>query len=128
MKHFFSGARRLVVGGRWLFFFSALLFPPAKTFATTLFCQISSFSSADRTLKVSCTVSDFPAAGKVKLQFADRFAGIEGLSERVYGLQIKDTTGRRLLPEILGSGVYRVNPNSSPQITLEYQLRLAEVT
>ncbi len=127
MKQFFCGSRWSVVGGRWFFFFSVWLFFPAASFAATLFCQISSISPYERSLKVSCTVSDLPITGKVELRFADRFAGIEGLSERLYGLQIRDTNGQRLLPEILGSGVYRINPANSSQLTLEYQLRLAEV-
>ncbi len=120
MKHLLSGRQ-------WFFLLSALSLFPTLSFAATLFCQISSIAPTERALKVGCTVSDFPTTGKVELRFTDRFAGIEGLSERLYGLQIKDATGRRLLPEILGSGVYRVNPNSSAQLTLEYQLRLAEV-
>ncbi len=120
MKQFFCG-------GRWFFFFSLLLFFPAASFAATLFCQISAISPHERSFKVSCTVSAFPAADKVELRFADRFAGIERLSERLYGLQIRAANGQRLLPEILGSGVYRINPGNSAQLTLEYQLRLAEV-
>ncbi len=120
MKHLFSGRQ-------WFFLLSILPLFPAFSFAATLFCQISSVAPVERALKVGCTVSDLPVAGKVELRFTDRFAGIEGLSDRLYGLQIKDKTGRRLLPEILGGGVYRVNPNSSAQLTLEYQLRLAEV-
>ena len=127
MKHFFCGSRWSVVGGRWFFFFSALLYFPAVTFAATLFCQATSFSPAERSLKINCAVSDFPTTGKVELRFVDRFAGIEGLSERVYGIQIRDTNGQRLLPEILGNGIYRIKPGNSSQLTLEYQLRLAEV-
>ena len=127
MKHFFWSGRSLLGSFRWVFFCNAFFFFPAASFATTLFCQISSLSPNERSLKVSCAVSNFPATGKVELRFADRFAGIEGLSERLYGLQIRDANGQRLLPEILGGGVYRINPGNSSQLTLEYQLRLAEV-
>ncbi len=116
-----------IYSGRWFFFFSAFLLFPAAGFAATLFCQTSSFSPNERSLKVSCTISDFPTTGKIELRFADRFAGIERLSERIYGVQIKDANGQRLLPEILGGGVYRVNPGNASQLTLEYQLRLAEI-
>lgn len=126
MKQVFCGSRCAVFGVRWFFFFSLLFFFPAAGFAATLFCQTSSVVPAERSLKVSCKVADFPATGKLEIRFADRFAGIEGLSERVYGILIKDNNGQRLMPEILGRGVYRITPTAS-SLTLEYQLRLAEV-
>ncbi len=127
MKHFMRGCQWSLASGRCFFFFSLLLFFPAASFAATLFCQTSSVAPAERSLKVSCKVSDFPATGKLELRFADRFAGIAGLSERVYGILINDANGRRLVPEILGSGVYRISPTASSPLTLEYQLRLSEV-
>ena len=127
MKQFMRGCQLSAASYRWFFFFSLLLFFPAAGFAATLFCQTSSVVPAERSLKVSCKVADFPVTGKLEIRFADRFAGIEGLSERVYGIFIKDANGQRLVPEILGHGVYRITPNASSSLTLEYQLRLAEV-
>ncbi|HEX4950867.1 MAG TPA: hypothetical protein VFZ34_29670 [Blastocatellia bacterium] len=72
-------------------------------------------------------MSDLPATGKIELRFMDHFAGLEALSERLYGLQIKNANGQRLLPEILGGGVYRVNPGGESQLTIAYELRLAQV-
>jgi predicted metalloprotease with PDZ domain len=97
-------------------------------FAAPLSCQLSTFNPAERSFKVRCIASDLPATDKIELQFLARFAGIEGLSERVFGLQIKDEAGQRLLPEILGDGVYRLSRGRSAQITLEYEMRLARVT
>jgi hypothetical protein len=127
VKQFFSRGQWSVVGGRWLLFFSPLLFFPAANFAATMFCQISATAPAERSVKVSCAVSDFTTTSKIELRFAERFAGLEGLSQRLYRPQIKDANGQRLLPEILGSGVFRVHPNASPRFTLEYELRLAEI-
>lgn len=127
MKQVFCGSRCAVLCFRWFFFFSLLLFFPGANFAATLFCQTSSIVPAERSLKVSCKVADFPTTGKLEIRFADRFAGIEGLSERVYGIIFKDANGQRLMPEILGRGVYRITPTASSSLTLEYQLRLAEV-
>jgi predicted metalloprotease with PDZ domain len=124
---FISSCQLSVASCRLFFFLSALLVFPAVSFAATLFCQISAFSPDERSFKVSCAVSDLPTTGKIELRFADRFAGIERLSERIYGVQIKDASGQRLLPEILGGGTYRVNPGNSSQLTLEYQLRLSEI-
>ncbi|MBL8205129.1 MAG: hypothetical protein JNM09_12925 [Blastocatellia bacterium] len=118
--------KHLLLGSRLFFFFGALCCTTI-TFAATMFCQTSSFSPFERSFKVSCTASDLPTTGKVELRFADRFAGLERLSERLYGLQIRDADEQRLLPEILGDGVYRVNPNNSPSLKLEYEVRLAEV-
>ncbi len=116
-----------VWGGRWLFFCSALLLFSAPNFAATMFCQIAATAPAERSVKVSCAVSDFSTTGKVELRFVERFAGLDGLSQRLYRIRITDANGQRLLPEILGSGVYRVNPNAAPRLTLEYELRLGAI-
>jgi predicted metalloprotease with PDZ domain len=126
VKPLISSRHLSVACCRLFFFLSALFVLPAVNLATTLFCQTSAFSPDERSFRVNCTISDFPTTSKIQLRFADRFAGIERLSERIYGVQIKDANGQRLLPEILGGGTYRVNPGNSSQLTLEYQLRLAE--
>lgn len=111
---------------RWLFILFLLGFSSPVP-ASTLSCEISSFAPAERSFKVGCTVRNVPATGKIELRFLDRFAGIERMSDRIAGLQIKDATGQRLLPEILGNGGYRFAPGNSAQITFEYEMRLARV-
>ncbi len=123
--------RARTVSYRLLFLLAAFSFS-LPVFASTLTCQLSSFASGERSFKVSCTAADLPAAGKIELRFLDRFAGTERLSDRLFGLQIKDAGGQRLLPEILGNGVYRLDPGNAPgnaeRLTFEYELRLSRVT
>jgi predicted metalloprotease with PDZ domain len=127
VKPLVVGCRWSVVSRQFCLSLIALLAFPAAGFAATLFCQISSISPAERSFKVSCTLSDFPAADKIELRFVDHFAGIERLSERLFGLQIKDASGQRLLPELLGNGVYRISPGTSSSLAVEYEMRLAQV-
>src|SRR5437867_11049730 len=60
--------------------------------ASPLTCRISEISSRSRSLSVSCSCSTL-AAGKWQLHFTDEFAGINRLSERVYGLKARDAGG-----------------------------------
>lgn len=105
----------------WLLFFC---FP---AFAATFTCEISSIVPADRACKIRCVVADLPATGKVELRFLDRFAGIERLSERIIGLQIKDVAGQRIMPEMRGQGSYHLATATNAPLAIEYELRLAPV-
>jgi predicted metalloprotease with PDZ domain len=97
----------------------------STSFAARLACRLSDVSPSARSLKVECAVSDFAPGAKLELRFADEFAGVSGLSERVFALRFKDAEGRQMKPEIFGGGLYRVAVGSSPSVTLSYELRLA---
>ncbi|HYE73308.1 MAG TPA: hypothetical protein VEF04_08255, partial [Blastocatellia bacterium] len=68
-----------------------------------------------------------PVGNKLELRFRDEYAGVQRLSERVFGLKIQDEKGNLLRPEILGDGVYRVALREAQQIVFSYQLRLSRV-
>jgi predicted metalloprotease with PDZ domain len=85
-------------------------------------CRIDRFSTRNRSLNVACNIADLPH-GRVGLQFADQFAGIDGLSERVYALKIADAQGVVIKPEIHGDGQYAFE--SSGAATIRYEMRLA---
>jgi predicted metalloprotease with PDZ domain len=110
---------------------AALLLPfvcclSSTAFAARLTCRASNVSPAARSLNVECTVSDFPpAAAKLELRFADEFAGVSDLSERVFALKFKDADDRQLKPEIFGGGVYRVGWSGRPSLSFSYELRLS---
>ena len=99
----------------------------SPNFAVPTFCQISELSPSVHSFKVSCTVSELPPNGKFEMRFVDRFAGIEKLSERVFSLRIKDANDQRILPEILGNGIYRFNAGNAAEISFAYEIRLAQV-
>ncbi len=86
-------------------------------------CRIDRISPQKRALAVSCA-AEAPAE-KFQLRFADRFAGVDRLSERVYGLKIKDGKGAALSLEIRGDGLYRSEAQERGRITIDYEMRLA---
>ncbi|HKQ79372.1 MAG TPA: hypothetical protein VJ810_37100 [Blastocatellia bacterium] len=86
-------------------------------------CRIDRISPQNRTLAVSCAAT-LPAE-KFELRFTDRFAGVERLSERVYGLKIRDDEGGVLPLEIRGDGLYRFSLKSRRWFTIDYEMRLA---
>jgi hypothetical protein len=88
-----------------------------------LACRIDRISPQNRSLFVSCAVTLPPE--KFQLRFANRFAGVDRLSERVYGLKIKDETGAALFPEIHGDGVYFFDAMGGRRITIDFEMRLA---
>jgi predicted metalloprotease with PDZ domain len=104
-----------------------LLLLSFPAFASTLTCEISSIAPTERTCKIRCTASGFPPTGKLEFRFLDRFAGIERLSERIFGLRVNDATGQRLIPEVRGNGSYHIATEQAAQITFEYELRLAQL-
>jgi len=112
-----------------LFFFALAYFIsfiiPSGQFARALpvTCRIDRISPQNRALAVSCSAT-LPAE-KFELSFADQFAGVDRLSERVYGLKIKDDAGAVLPPEIRGDGSYHFALNSRRWITIDYEMRLA---
>ncbi|MGE0128322.1 MAG: hypothetical protein AB7U82_09605 [Blastocatellales bacterium] len=88
-----------------------------------LTCRIDRISPQNRALAVSCAAA--LSADKFQLRFADQFAGVEGLSERVYGLKIKDDKGGVLPLEIRGDGLYLFDVSGQRRITINYEMRLA---
>jgi len=72
---------------------------------------------------VSCAVA-LPA-GRFQLRFADQFAGVDRLSERVYRLKISEDKSAALLPEIRGGGLYYFNLTEQRRVTINYEMRLA---
>ncbi len=124
--------RRLVGGERLLLLqpvisLALFLLFCSPVFAVPTFCQISEIAPSAQSFKVSCRVSELPPNGKFEMRFVDRFAGIEKLSERVFSLRIKDANGQRILPEILGNGIYRFNAGNAADISFAYEIRLAQV-
>jgi hypothetical protein len=104
--------------------FISFIIPPGQ-FARTapVTCRIDRISPQNRTLAVSCGVA-LPAE-KFELRFANQFAGVDRLSERVYGLKIKDDDGAVLPLEIRGDGLYRFNAKTRRWFTIDYEMRLA---
>lgn len=105
----------------WLWFLGI------PTFASTLTCEIASVAPAERAYQLRCTVAALPAGGEIELRFADRFAGIERLSERMVGLQVKNEAGQSRALETLGNGVYRIATGQATQLVFEYELRLSQL-
>lgn len=106
--------------------FLALLVCPAagqgiKT--PRLDCQINRISTANRSLAITCSATNLPA-GKTAIQFVDRFAGIEGLSERVASLKIAASPNSSLPLELRGNGLFLFAANSG-SVTISYEMRLA---
>ncbi len=62
---------------------------------------------------------------RVGLAFVDRYAGMEGLSERLRGLRFRDAGGAPVLPEILGDGRYRVRLRGPFEFSYEMNLARA---
>ncbi len=86
-------------------------------------CRIDRISPQQRALSVS--LSAIFTAKKFELRFTDQFAGVDRLSDRVYGLKVKDDEGVVLPLEILGDGVYRFDVKSRRRLTIDYEMRLA---
>jgi predicted metalloprotease with PDZ domain len=89
-----------------------------------LACRFDRISPQNRTLSVSCAAS-LPAK-KFQLRFTDQFAGVGGLSERVYALKISEGKDISLPIEIRGDGLYLFEaPGQFQSITISYEMRLA---
>jgi predicted metalloprotease with PDZ domain len=87
-------------------------------------CRIDRISPQNHTLEVKCIVK-LPAK-KIQLRFADRFAGVERLSERVYRLKVRDEKGSALEMELHGDGLYSfVVAGVAQPIVISYEIRLA---
>lgn len=97
---------------------------PAAPAPGQLTCQIKHISPAQRTLNISCAISALPAR-RVLLRFVDRFAGVEGLSERVYALKVSALQGAPLPLELRGSGWYAFS-STGQSVTISYEMRLAQ--
>lgn len=114
-------SRRLVL--RIFLLLSLLLSFPAFVSAFPLTCEITAISSATRSMRVSCLAT--LTRGRYRLRFADEFAGMQRLSERIYSLRISEANGSRLTPEIHGLGIYFLSLNEREEtITLSYEMRL----
>jgi len=89
-----------------------------------LACRFDRISPQNRTLNVSCAAS-LPAK-KFQLQFTDQFAGVGGLSGRVYALKISEGKDLALPVEIRGDGLYLFSASGERrQVTISYEMRLA---
>ncbi|HKX33159.1 MAG TPA: hypothetical protein VJ302_36100, partial [Blastocatellia bacterium] len=87
-------------------------------------CQIDQLSPTDRRLSVSCRFSGLASYRSV-LRFADQFAGVDRLSDRIFALRMKDETGANVQLEIKGDGCYVFhNPKRAPSISITYEMRL----
>ena len=117
----FSFYRRLPAACCLLLFVLGLL-PAVYSFPLT--CEISDIQPRSRALKVSCSAALPP--GRSQLTFAEEFAGLQRLSERVFSLRVKDSNGASLSPEIQGQGIYFLTLKDREQrVTISYELRLA---
>ncbi len=109
--------------------FFLIYFPPQAAYSQAaskprMNCLIDGVSPGERMLDVGCHLTGLPA-GKVALRFKDRYAGVDGLSERIYSLRASDAAGNSLLPEIRDAGFYLLNisPGQMP-IRLSYRIHL----
>lgn len=59
------------------------------------------------------------------MQFSDKFAGVDRLSERVRSIKIASAQGAALPVEIRGNGLYFVALNSTSPVYLSYEMQLA---
>jgi predicted metalloprotease with PDZ domain len=105
---------------------SAFCFLPAVYGAAPpLTCHITEIAPRSRSLHVSCALSA-SMPGKWELRFADQFAGLTRLSERIFALKVRDSGGAALPLEIRGDGRYFLTLSGrEPQLTISYDLRLA---
>ena len=86
-------------------------------------CRIDRISPQNHSLAINCAV--LSQAGKFDLRFADQFAGVDRLSDRVYGLKIRDEHDAILQLEIRGEGFYRFDVKSPQRLSIDYEMRLA---
>jgi len=108
----------------WLFFIVSLGYGRDSKF-TSADCVINQISPSNRSLKISCSLSDLPA-GKIAIQFVDQFAGIDRLGERVHALKINTAKGAGLSLEIRGNGSYYfIADQHSDAVQFSYEMRLA---
>lgn len=91
-----------------------------------LTCRFGQIRPVERSLSVECTMAGLVQGKAVALRFRDRFAGIDRLSERIYGIRATtDGDAGRLPLEIHGDGLYVMTPgNDGEAIQLTYELRL----
>jgi predicted metalloprotease with PDZ domain len=126
--------RRVINLHRVKFFFLAIavLIPFSQAFGQSdpadhipeLACRLDRISPQNRTLSLSC-VAYLPAK-KFQLRFADQFAGVSDLSQRVYALKINTGKDISLPVEIRGDGLYLFETTGRSQsITISYEMRLA---
>lgn len=103
----------------------ALLVCPAvgQTIQPKLDCHIQQISATNRSLTITCLATNL-LTGKTTLQFADQFAGVENLSDRVHSLQVSTSTNSPLPLELRGHGLVLFAANSG-SATIRYEMRLA---
>ena len=102
----------------------ALSFLPVISYAHS--CQIFEISPENHSLKIQYQLMKVAPNSNIELRFLDRFAGIENLSERASALRIKDENDQRLLPEILGNGLYRFSSKNSSSIKINFEMVIKE--
>jgi len=89
-----------------------------------LTCAIERVDRVSRSIGIDCEIEGL-APGRAALRFRDRFAGIDRLSERIYGIRLT-AGGNRIPLEIRGSGLYLmpVEDRGAP-LRLSWEMRLA---
>jgi len=91
-----------------------------------LSCAIDGILPEQRTVRAACTI-DGAMPGRLAIRFRHRHAGIDGLSERIYGIRAV-SGGERLQLEIRGDGLYLVDlPDPARPVELTWELRLTRV-
>ncbi len=86
-------------------------------------CLVHQISATNRAATITCSATELPV-GKTAIQFVDRFAGIEQLSERVHSLKISTPQNSTLPLELRGNGMFLFTANSG-SATISYEMRLA---
>ena len=87
-------------------------------------CQINKISQANHSAEISCSVGVQATTGKTAILFADQFAGVDRLSERVHSLKLTTASGETLPLEIRGNGLYLVSAKSG-SVKISYEMKLA---
>lgn len=73
-------------------------------------------------MEISCSVN--VTGGKTVIRFADQFAGVAALAERVHSLKLTTADGISLPLEIRGDGLYLVTTRPG-LVNLSYEMKLA---
>lgn len=119
-----SFPRPFFFSSAFLLFIAPLAFGMASQ-SQVVTCQISQLSPLSRSVQINCSIKGLPA-GKTTLRFADQFAGIAHLSERIHSLKVFSAQGAITPLEIRGNGLYSFDNNrESGLITVSYEMRLA---
>ncbi|MEP7343486.1 MAG: hypothetical protein ABI977_37550 [Acidobacteriota bacterium] len=86
-------------------------------------CVIRQISLPNRSLHIACSIAGSP--GRLIVQFTDKFAGVDRLSERIHSIKVTSAQGAALPMEIRGDGLYFFTLNSTGPVYLSYEMQLA---